>query len=114
MRIEAIPQVAIAHCGSALSTSRKAFSPAEYQKECSMATARSNAGCTFGSQLDEKDTLPSGPVWEAVSSACARPGTAKEKMNERYKRRRFMILSCDEVSWRLLRASYCAPGVAVR
>ena len=69
MRIEAIPHVAIAHWGSSLSTSRNAFSPAEYQNECSMATARSNAGCTFGSQLVGKDTLPSGPVGESVSCA---------------------------------------------
>src|SRR5438309_12064213 len=97
MRIEAIPQVAIAHCGSALSTSRKAFSPAEYQKECSMATARSNVDCTFGSQLDGKDTLPSGPVWESVSSACATPHTARHKRNERRNRRNFMVLSCTGV-----------------
>jgi hypothetical protein len=44
MRIEAMPHVAMAHCGSAARTSRNAFSPAENQNECSMETARSSAG----------------------------------------------------------------------
>ena len=66
-----MPQVAIAQPGSSLSTSRNACSPAEYQNEWSIATARSNAGCTLASQLVGNDTLPRRPpcAWEWSSSA---------------------------------------------
>ena len=66
-----------------MSTSRKACSPAEYQKECSIATARSNCACTFGSQLVGNDTFPSGPVWESVSCACAETWIARATTKKR-------------------------------
>ena len=45
--------------GSCTSTSRKVFSVALNQNECSIATPRSNSACTFGSQDVGKVTLPS-------------------------------------------------------
>ena len=39
-----MPQVAMAQVGSSASTLRNAFSPAEYQNECSIATARCSSG----------------------------------------------------------------------
>ena len=48
IRIEAMPQVAMAQPGSLASTSRKVSSPALYQKECSIATPRDSSACTAG------------------------------------------------------------------
>ena len=46
--MEAKPQVAIAQEGSCASTSRKVFSAALYQNECSMATPRRNKRLHLG------------------------------------------------------------------
>src|SRR5688572_28089096 len=54
-----MPQFAIAHEGSCASTSRKVFSPAPNQNECSIATPRSSWAWTLGSHDVGKLTLPS-------------------------------------------------------
>ena len=60
MRIDAMPQVAIAQSGSFFSTSRNACSPALYQNECSIATARERSAWTAGLQVLAKVTFPVG------------------------------------------------------
>ena len=56
IRIDAMPQVAIAHSGSFFSTSRNACSPALNQNECSIATARARSAWTAGlHEFDEID-----------------------------------------------------------
>jgi hypothetical protein len=46
----ATPHEAMLQLGSAAAIERKAFSASSYQNEWSMATARSNCGCTVGEQ----------------------------------------------------------------
>ena len=53
-----MPKVATPQLGSSSSTCRKAFSPAENQNECSIATARCNSPCTLASQELANDTVP--------------------------------------------------------
>jgi hypothetical protein len=79
----AIPQYAIEQVGSSFRTILNACSPAEYQNECSIATARSNCACTLGLQLVGKETLPSGPDCESVSWAWAAGRIAAAKTNGR-------------------------------
>src|SRR5262249_26191895 len=50
--------------------SENVFSARLYQKECSMATARSKVGWIAGTQEVGKETFPSLPP--GVSSSCAR------------------------------------------
>ena len=90
-----MPQVAMAQSGSFASTSRNVFSAALYQNECSIATARSNCGWTFGSQLVGKETLPSGPVCDSSSCACAGrfAASAAATTNAGWIRRNFMAPS---------------------
>ena len=71
-----MPQVAMAHDGSCVNTSRNVFSPALYQNECSIATPRSNCACTLASQEFGKLTLPS-------FSSCVSAGTANAKRNKK-------------------------------
>ena len=66
-----MPKVATPQAGSSSSTCRKAFSPAENQNECSIATARCNSPCTLASQLVGKETLPTTPAWASASCASA-------------------------------------------
>src|SRR6266480_2635914 len=66
----AIPQCAIAHFGSALDTSRKAFSAAEYANECKSATARSKSFCTLAEQDVGNFTTPS---FSGAGCSCSWP-----------------------------------------
>src|SRR4029450_11558077 len=81
------PRRAIAHEGSCSTTSRKVFSAAVYQNECSIATPRSNWACTLGSQDVGKLTLPS------CSALCAGTPTASAAINTNVALKDFMIPS---------------------
>src|SRR5262245_65216341 len=90
MRMEAKPHLAIAHEGSLSATSRKVFSAAEYQNECSIATPRSNWACTLGSQELGKFTLPS------CSAPCAGMAAASAVMDTNVESKDFMMASADD------------------
>ena len=113
IRSAAIPQVAIAHEGSCASTSRNIFSPALYQKECSMATPRSNWACTLGSQDVGKLTLPS-------LSSCPRDGSVSENDHRSkehgfaFHMSSFLTLTFITNSQRTSRFDCCRPTVFVR
>ena len=69
-QVMALPQYAMPHVGSSFATSSKAPRAIWNQNECSMATARSNAGWAAAEQEVSKCTVPS------LSSSWARTGEA--------------------------------------
>src|SRR2546428_12691992 len=99
----------MAHVGSCVKMSSNAFSAALYQNECSIATARSKAGCTFGSHEVENVTVPSLLLPDSSASwAKTVTGARKSDATRMGRRRSFIVLSSENCSmwW----ADYFTPS----
>src|SRR5215218_10186425 len=93
MRMDATPHVAIVHDGSRARTSRKVFSAALYQNECSIATPVSSSGCTLGSHELENFTRPSWPVASPSLASTAVETTDRATETARQSTRAFISFS---------------------
>src|SRR4051812_38623779 len=84
--------------------SANVFSARLYQKECSMATARSNVGWTAGAHEVAKETFPSLPPGASSSWARAARDAASRKDAETAKARRLTRM------WKFLRRGRWLSG----
>ena len=91
-QVMALPQYAMPHMASIFATSSKAAPRAIWnQNECSMATARSNAGWAAAEQEVSKCTVPSfSPSWAGTGEAVRRrtPRSDAERESLRAMKRR--------------------------